>query len=490
MQNEINDTRIEYIKRINLVLDLVEKNLDTDLSLEKLSKKAFYSSFHFHRIFSAIVGETLNSYINRKKIERIASIILIEPNKPISELAYKYGFNSDSSFSRAFKSYYGISPSEFKTKGHDIISKISIEPITLEKYLCSIDNIKNWLAMNAQIEVKELQRVKLIGIMQIGEMDRIHQNYERLFKWAETNNLLNNPNLKAATIYHDNPRITESSKVRQSACITIEKEIKVEGDIRKLEIEKGFYAIGHFEISPKDFKNAWDSMIVWVIENNYKFKDGDYFELFHNDYRTHPEQKFIVDICIPVENDGKKRPDKKQYSINCENNNLSSIGLKSLNDYMRIYKEQIDVGYIPKAYKGLMNFIMDLRNHFDKKYSDDFIVGNISKGYMDYTYFPIVPKSIKQLKVKFAIVFIHHEMRFGISLGGQNRQIQKQYWKIFKESDWNDYQIPSTLDENFTIVYDVLVENPDFNDLFNLTKQIESKSMKFIEDITEILDYK
>lgn len=107
---------------------------------------------------------------------------------------------------------------------------------------------------------------------------------------------------------------------------------------------------------------------------------------------------------------------------------------------------------------------------------------------MDYTYFPIVPKSIKQLKVKFAIVFIHHEMRFGISLGGQNRQIQKQYWKIFKESAWNDYQIPSTIDENFTIVYDVLVENPNFNDLFNLTKQIESKSMKFIEDITEILN--
>lgn len=109
---------------------------------------------------------------------------------------------------------------------------------------------------------------------------------------------------------------------------------------------------------------------------------------------------------------------------------------------------------------------------------------------MDYTYFPIVPKSIKYLKVKFAIVFIHHEMRFGISLGGQNRQIQKHFWKIFKESDWNEYQIPSTLDENLTIVYNVLVEKPDFNDLYNLTKQIESKSMKFIEDITAILDYK
>ncbi len=489
MQNEINETRIEYIKRINFVMDFVEKNLDSDLSLEQLSKKAFYSSFHFHRIFTTIVGETINSYINRKRIERIASILLVNPDFSINELAYKYGFNSDNSFSRAFKNYYGISPTEFKVKGNDIISKISIEPVTLKKYLCSIDNIKNWMAMNAQIEVKELQAIKLIGIMQIGEMDKIQNSYEKLFKWAETKGLLNTSNLKAVTIYHDNPRVTEMSKVRQSACITIENEINVEGDIRNITIDKGYYAVGHFEISPDVFKKAWDSMIVWVIESGHMFKDGDYFELFYNDYRTHPGKKFIVDICIPVENINIKNTDNNPLrNISADKKYPKSMD-KSLNSYMRTYKEQIDIGHIQKAYKGLMNYIMDLRGHFANKYSDDYIIGNISKGYMDYTYFPIVPKSIKQLKVKFAIVFIHEEMRFGISLGGQNRQVQNHYWKIFKESDWNKYQVPSTPDENFAIVYDVLVEKPDFNDLYTLTKQIESKSMKFIEDITEILDY-
>jgi hypothetical protein len=162
----------------------------------------------------------------------------------------------------------------------------------------------------------------------------------------------------------------------------------------------------------------------------------------------------------------------------------------TLNDYMKIYHEQIETGDIRKAYVGLMNFMMDLRNYFEKKYSDDFIIGNISKGYMDYTYFPVVPKAIKQLKVRFAVVFIHHEMRFGISLVGQNRQIQKHYWKIFKESGWDTYRIPETVDEDFSIVYDVLVEKPDFNDQLTLTNEIETKSMKFINDITEILDFR
>lgn len=488
MQDKLNETRLEYIKRVNSVMDFVEKNLDADFSLDQLSKKACFSPFHFNRVFAAIVGETINNYINRKRIERIASIILVDPDKPLNELAYKYGFNSDSSFSRAFKKYYGVTPSEFKTKELEAISKIGIEPITIEKYLCNMDDYREWLSMNSKIEVKHLQRMKLAGIMQIGEMAEIQQAYERLFNWAETKGLLKNTNLKAVTIYHDNPRITVESKVRQSACITVEKDTHPEGDIRKVEIEEGFYVIGRFEITPDDFKKVWDSMIIWVIESEYKFRDGDYFELFHNDSRTHPEQKFIVDICIPIDDENEKEAKEQKHSDSlCVKS--TSIKTLSLNDYMRFYKEQIEIGYIQKAYKGLMDFIMALRNHFVKIYADDFIIGNISKGYMDYTYFPVAPKTIKSLKVKFAIIFIHSEMKFGISLGGQNRQVQKYYWEMFKECNWDKYQIPSTLDENFTIVYDVLVEDPDFNNSLELIRQIEEKSMKFIEGITEVFNF-
>ncbi len=68
----MNETRREYIKRINIVLDFIENNLDTKLSLEYLSKKAHYSAYHFHRVFLTLVNESLNEYVNRKRIERIA----------------------------------------------------------------------------------------------------------------------------------------------------------------------------------------------------------------------------------------------------------------------------------------------------------------------------------------------------------------------------------------------------------------------------------
>ncbi len=299
-KNNKDETRITYIKRINQVIDFVEHNLDQDLSLANLSKKAYFSSFHFHRIFSAVMSETVNVLVNRKRIERIAAKILVEKDYSLNELADQYGFNNPNSFSRSFKKFYGMSPTEFKTKGSAKVSKIGIGTLTLEKYICNVENIKKWLTMNAKIEIKELQETKLAGIVHIGELDKIAETYQRLFKWVGSKGFHNFPNMKAITIYHDNPRITETPKVRLSACVTNEKEVALEGEIRHLSIRKGTYAVGRFEIKGKAFQKAWDSLCVWVIENGYQFEDGDYFESYLNDHTTHPEQKFIVDICIPV----------------------------------------------------------------------------------------------------------------------------------------------------------------------------------------------
>lgn len=472
MQNQINDTKQEYFKRINNVISYIEKNLDKDLHLDDLSKKAFFSSFHFHRIFSAIVGETLNALIIRKRIERIASIIAVGTNETLVDLAYKYGFNSASSFSRAFKKFYGISPTDFKEKRKNYYSKIGKGSISFEQYICSIDNILNWLNMNAQIEVKELAKIKLAGIMHIGKPDKIGNTYERLFKWAYSKGITNTLNFKAITIYHDNPRITETSKVRQSACITTHSDFSVNNDIVKHVIQKGKFAVGHFEITPVQFQKAWESMCAWVIEKGHMFRDGDYFEIYHNDYRTHPEQKFIVDICIPIETEKNKNvhPDK------------------SLNEYKKDYKRQIEIGNIPKAYKGLMSFMKNLRTYFVNNFTVDYVIGSIYSGDMTITYFPFTPKTLKEQKLKIAIVFNHQKVRFEIWLAGQNKQIQKKYWEIFKGSDWNKYHIPSTIDDGFSIVDNVLIENPNFDNLEILTEQIETRAIEFIKEIKKVLE--
>jgi len=83
------------------------------LPLNEVAKVANYSPYHFHRIFKSETGQTPNYYINRKRIELAAAVLLCEIRITISELALRYHFTSHSSFTRAFKKFYGLSPSEF-----------------------------------------------------------------------------------------------------------------------------------------------------------------------------------------------------------------------------------------------------------------------------------------------------------------------------------------------------------------------------------------
>ncbi len=170
-----------------------------------------------------------------------------------------------------------------------------------------------------------------------------------------------------------------------------------------------------------------------------------------------------------------------------EFNLKEELNMKPFHEYMNEYRKQIEKGDINKAYKGLMEYIMELRLYFKNKYPDYIVSGNIYYGYMDMSYFSFFPESLKLRKLKVAIVFSHDTFRFEAWLAGYNKQVQTKYWKLVKESNWNKYHIPSTTKGVDSIIECILVENPDFSDLDMLTKQIDSGTLKFIKDVEEFL---
>src|SRR4030065_294651 len=117
--------------------------------------------------------------------------------------------------------------------------------------------------------------------------------------------------------------------------------------------------------------------------------------------------------------------------------------MKSFNDNMHEYRDQLMKGSIQKAYKGLMDYMMDLRAYLNNKYPDHFVPGNIYFGYMDMTYFSFTSKALKDRNLKVAIVFIHETFRFEAWLAAVNKQVQGKYWKMIRESDWDRYHLVS-----------------------------------------------
>jgi len=161
--------------------------------------------------------------------------------------------------------------------------------------------------------------------------------------------------------------------------------------------------------------------------------------------------------------------------------------MKSFHKCMDSYKEQLKEGSIQVAYKGLIEYIMGLRSYFSKKYSEFNVPSNIYFGYMDMTYFSIIPKSFKDKKLKIAIVFNYETFGFEVWLSAVNKNVLKEYWNLIKDKSWDKYRIVKPIKGIDSILEYNLVNNPDFSNLDELTKQIERGTLTFISDVEKFL---
>ncbi|GLB47808.1 AraC family transcriptional regulator [Neptunitalea lumnitzerae] len=297
----------EYQNRMNAVFKYIDTHLNTALTLEVVAEIAIYSPYHFHRIFKVITGEPLTVYINRRRLEKAAADLMHKPDIAITELALQYGFSSNSSFTRAFKKFYGVSPSTFRVELPGKFSKIrqpkskNGQPNFLfERYLWSIQELKNWIDMNAHITTVELPELQIAYVTAIGHT-KVKEAYQQLIHWATPRELMQQPETKMITVYHDSFKVTDPDKVRISAGIKVPKNTKTEGAVATTTLPANKYIKGCFTITLAEFEKAWSSLFIWMNEKGYKKADANPFEIYHNDFRTHPEQKCIVDLYIPIQ---------------------------------------------------------------------------------------------------------------------------------------------------------------------------------------------
>lgn len=162
--------------------------------------------------------------------------------------------------------------------------------------------------------------------------------------------------------------------------------------------------------------------------------------------------------------------------------------MDSLDEYIKEYQSLLEMGKIQVAYKGLIRYMLDLRNHFKKNHADFFVAGHMYQGYMDITFFACMPNALKAKKLKTMIVLNHEALQFEIWLCGYNKGIQKRYWEIFKQSHWNKYHVPTDIKGIYSIVEHVLVDQPYFDNLEALTEHIEAETLTFMDDILTFLE--
>ncbi|WP_439130621.1 AraC family transcriptional regulator [Polaribacter sp.] len=295
------------VTRICKAILYIEENLDKNLNLQCIAQKAYFSPFHFHRLFKAVTQETVHNFINRKRIEKAAAYLIHQKELTSTEISEVVGFSSLSSFSKAFKKFYGISPNQFKKESFKKYSKICKTEskngqikIGFEQYICNINNTLHWFKMNSKkTQIKIVPRLDVAYIAHKGKMEAIGSVYHQLVKWATPKGFIHDKT-KMLTIYHDSPKITDPNHLRMSACIVLTDAIEMDDSINFKVLSSTKCIVSRFEITAFQFQEAWESSFAWMAEHGYQKANKDPFEIYHNNADEHPEQKFIVDFCIPI----------------------------------------------------------------------------------------------------------------------------------------------------------------------------------------------
>ena len=306
--------RREYVGRVNRVMDYVHSNLAGDLRLEMLARIASFSPFHFHRVFKSVVGETLNDFIRRVRVTTAAARLLNNPRESVTEIAVHCGYSSPSAFAREFRTAFGTSASEFRRGGRDAARKIrqvkgkngqaeskeGKDSAAAVSYTSTIQPTRG-IPMKFSVEVREIPEWNVVYARHIGAYNKIGEAFDRVFKWAGPRGLVRFPETKSLAVYHDSPEVTDPLRLRSDACLTVPPGTKVDGEIGTMKIPGGLFAVAHVEIDVTQFGEAWDKLIgEWMPKSGYQPDDRLCYEIYLNDGGTHPQKKWIVDICEPV----------------------------------------------------------------------------------------------------------------------------------------------------------------------------------------------
>ncbi len=111
-----------YTRLINKTEDYIEHNLDKKITLKELAENGHLSEYHFHRLFRKFSSETLNQFITRVKMERSGIFLAVNQDITITEIAYRYGYCDASSYCKAFRKHFGVSPTEFRKEQDSTIN--------------------------------------------------------------------------------------------------------------------------------------------------------------------------------------------------------------------------------------------------------------------------------------------------------------------------------------------------------------------------------
>lgn len=284
----------------------VQRELDQPHDLESLAKTFGYSPFHFHRLFTAGVGETPRQHVERLRLEK-GWLAVAVTERPILDIALEVGFQSHETFIRAFRRAYGETPTAFRRRAKRAQQERLDAKAGFRGEGCAL----------SEVRFERLPPMTLVAVRHVGPYTMpLFPLTERDPFWAPIAAWAEDAGVAHARLpmgfFYDLPGITPPETMRSDFGLALQATVEVPAPFRLMEFPGGDWAVIEHRGPYPTIAQAYHTLADGIrrAADRWAFADGVPFQIFHEhaiggdpgDHRTE-----VLMAVAPVRRGRKKR---------------------------------------------------------------------------------------------------------------------------------------------------------------------------------------
>ena len=279
-----------YGAKFDEVFDYIDRHLGEELTVERLSRVANFSKYHFHRQFSAIAGTSVYKYVQLMRLRRASYQLTFCTKARIIDIALEACFENPESFSRAFKNTFGQTPTQFRKNP-------AWKPWN-ERYTAQ----KRKGSQSMKVNIIDFEETKIAVLEHRGAPELVNDSARRFIHWRKESGLSPVKTSKTFGIAYDDPEATPPENFRFDIGGSVAAPVpeNPQGVVNKVIPGGRCAVVRHFGSHDRIGESAIYLYREWLPKSGEDLRDFPIFFHYLNLIPETPEHDLVTDIHLPL----------------------------------------------------------------------------------------------------------------------------------------------------------------------------------------------
>ncbi len=275
-------TATPYFDRLERVKAYIYDHLDETINLNRLAEVACLSPHHWHRVYTAVEGETIAATVRRLRLHRAAGH-LANGEEPVETVARQAGYGSAAAFTRAFVETYGMPPAQYRREGsHQVFKTPGKAPTPAA----------------LAVRIVDLPEQRLLAVPHLGSYMEIGKAFDTLFRTLGARGLIG-PEAQMLGVYHSDPSAVPEAELRAHAGMV--SDAPAEPPLEALTLRGGRYARLCHKGPYADMRSAYDWLFgQWLPQSGQEPADAPVLERYLNTPQDTLPTELLTEIYLPL----------------------------------------------------------------------------------------------------------------------------------------------------------------------------------------------